>query len=185
MSDPVNLFFAVPNDEPDEDLNDYLIHCYLYYELNNPVIYDHDFDLLCKEILEKWDTLTHPHKHVVNKDDLKAGTGYHIKEYPPDIIEAANRRKKIFLEELRHEVEVAKEMAEKKEEKKEFTFTHSPMETFLLCGLFRDYKYYKDDRQKIVGEELKRRWNNQIDLPEFEKYMEDHQVTPETLQLNE
>ena len=61
MSDPVNLFFAVPNEEPDEDLNDYLIHCYLYYELNNPVIYDHDFDLLCKEILEKWDTLTHPH----------------------------------------------------------------------------------------------------------------------------
>ena len=182
MSDPANLFFAVPTEEPDEDLNDYLIHCYLYYELNNPIIYDYDFDQLCKEILKKWDTLTHPHKDLVSKKDLQAGTGYSIKEYPQDIIEEAERRKKIFLQELQEAVENAKELAEEKEE--EITFTHTPMETYLLCGLYRDFKYYKaENKRDTVWRELKRRWDNEIDLEEIQKYMKDHDVTPETLNL--
>jgi hypothetical protein len=181
MSDPLNLFFDVQEEEEDEDLTEYLVHCYLYYKLNNPIIYDHDFDMLCKTILEKWDTLTHPNKDLVSKADLEAGTGYSIENYPKEIIEDAERRKKIFLEELKAEVEWAK-----KEDKKieAFTFNNTPAETYLLCGLYRDFKYYKArEKQQIVGEELKRRWDNEIHLDTIRRYMEDHRVTPQTLNL--
>ena len=81
----LDLFFNVPKEKEDEDLNDYLMHCYLYYELNTPVIYDYDFDKLCKDLLEKWDSISHSYKELISKSDLKAGTGYSIKEYPKEI----------------------------------------------------------------------------------------------------
>lgn len=181
MTDPLNAFFAV--DPPDQDLNDYFVHCYLYYELNCPVIHDHDFDVLCKKILAKWDTISHPHKDIVSKKDLAAGTGYSIKSYPDDVIEEAEKLRAKFLEELQHEVEVAKEIDEQIKEEEQFNFNNTPAETYLLCGLYRDYKYYKDiKRKKIIEEELERRWSSD-DNSMIKKYMEDHGITPETLNL--
>ena len=34
---------------------------------------------MCKTLLDKLDTLTHMHKHLVTKESLTAGTGYDIK----------------------------------------------------------------------------------------------------------
>jgi len=175
----LNLFFDLPKEEEDQDLTDYLIHCYLYYELNSPIIYDYDFDLLCKILLEKWDNINHPYKDLVSKQDLKAGTGYSIKEYPKEVIEEAERRKKIFIQELQHEVEVAKEAAE---EEKDFEFSNTPMETYLLCGLYRDYGYHKgfesiEKKRETVRRELKRRWDDNVHHDEFMQYCEDHGVT--------
>lgn len=176
MTDPLNAFFAV--EPPDRDLNDYFVHCYLYYKLNCPVIHDYDFDLLCKGILAKWDTISHPHKDIVSKKDLAAGTGYSIKAYPDDVVKEAEKLREKFLEELKQEVDFARELAE---EKKKPEFNNTPAETYLLCGLYRDYIHFKDSRKKIIEEELERRWSSDDSM--IKKYMEDHGITPETLNL--
>lgn len=62
----------------------YLIHSYLYYVHDAPVIADHDYDEVCRILLNNFDTITHNHKSYLDKDSLRAGTSYHIKadEYP-------------------------------------------------------------------------------------------------------
>ena len=57
----------------------YLMFSYLYYEKNISLIDDAEFDGMCKTLLEKFDTLSHMHKHLVKKESLTAGTGYDIK----------------------------------------------------------------------------------------------------------
>lgn len=66
----------------------YLMSCYLYYEEGRSVLSDAEFDALCKELLERWDEITHRHKALITKEDLEAGTGYAIK-YPNIVIGAA------------------------------------------------------------------------------------------------
>ncbi len=178
----LDLFFNVPKEKEDEDLNDYLMHCYLYYELNTPVIYDYDFDKLCKDLLEKWDSINHSYKELISKSDLKAGTGYSIKEYPKEIIEEAESRKKIFFQELEHEVEVAREY-----EDRDFEFNGNPTETYLLCGMYVDYNHWKDQknikRQEEVNTELKNRIKEDNHKAEIERYISDHRITLKELNL--
>ncbi len=57
----------------------YLMFSYLYYEKNISLIDDAEFDGMCKTLLDKLDSLTHMHKHLVKKESLTAGTGYDIK----------------------------------------------------------------------------------------------------------
>ena len=57
----------------------YLMFSYLYYEKNISLIDDAEFDRMCKTLLDKLDTLTHMHKHLIKKESLTAGTGYDIK----------------------------------------------------------------------------------------------------------
>ena len=57
----------------------YLMFSYLYYEKNISLIDDAEFDGCCKTLLDKLDTLTHMHKHLIKKESLTAGTGYDIK----------------------------------------------------------------------------------------------------------
>ena len=52
---------------------------YLYYEKDISLIDDAEFDGMCKTLLDKLDTLTHMHKHLIKKESLTAGTGYDIK----------------------------------------------------------------------------------------------------------
>jgi len=52
----------------------YLVHSYIYYQLDNSVISDGEYDKMAKYILEHWDDLDHPHKHLISKDALQAGT---------------------------------------------------------------------------------------------------------------
>jgi len=52
----------------------YLVHSYIYYQLDNSVISDGKYDKMAKYILEHWDDLEHPHKHLISKDALQAGT---------------------------------------------------------------------------------------------------------------
>jgi hypothetical protein len=182
----LNLFFDIPKEDDDPDFTDYLVHCYLYYESNNPVIYDYDFDQLCKTLLSKWDKVTHKYKDLVNLADLKAGTGYNIKKYPKDIIEDAERRKEIFLKELKVEVDRIKE--EEKEDK-DFEFTNTLMETYLLCGLYKDFRHYgrKFDsskaKAKLVIDELKKKYNLTEHKEEIKQYCKDHNVALEFFNL--
>ena len=76
----------------------YLMFSYLYYEKDISLIADTEFDLLCKNLLEKYDGLKHMHKHLVNKESLTAGTGYDIK-YTNMIKSSAMRLNKEILSE--------------------------------------------------------------------------------------
>ena len=56
----------------------YLMHSYLYYVINEPIISDMEYDELCKELKDKWDSVEHYHKHLIDKQSLGAGTGYQL-----------------------------------------------------------------------------------------------------------
>ena len=73
----------------------YLMFSYLYYEKNISLIDDAEFDGMCKTLLDKLDTLTHMHKHLVKKESLTAGTGYDIK-YTNLIKDSAMKLKEIW-----------------------------------------------------------------------------------------
>ena len=73
-------------------IEDYLIHSYLYYKLNESIISDTEYDALCKNLLADWDNISNKYKHLVSPGDLLAGTGYSIAEYPEEIIKKAELR---------------------------------------------------------------------------------------------
>ena len=62
---------------------------YLYYEQDKNVLEDTQFDYLCKKLYDNWDSVEHMHKHLIDKDNLKAGSGYGIK-YTNLIVSGAN-----------------------------------------------------------------------------------------------
>jgi hypothetical protein len=65
----------------------YMMASYGYYVRNFSIIYDEDYDQLCVEILERFDSIDHPHKHLIEVESLKAGTGYAL-QYPERVINA-------------------------------------------------------------------------------------------------
>lgn len=75
----------------------YMVTSYLYYCLNRSVISDHDYDRLCRELGDGYDDFDHQHKHLVDRDQFLAGTGYAIK-YPPMVIGAARHMLDNFAE---------------------------------------------------------------------------------------
>ncbi|MCW2317150.1 hypothetical protein M2322_002704 [Rhodoblastus acidophilus] len=64
----------------------FLIHSYLYYKLDHPIISDDAFDSLAKELGAKWDSIVHPHKAAIDPTLLK--TGYYL-GYPVRVPGAA------------------------------------------------------------------------------------------------
>ena len=72
----------------------YLVHSYIYYHLDNSVITDSEYDEMAKYILEHWDDLEHPHKHLISKDALQAGTMLlRDDEYPTIVKDTAKMMK--------------------------------------------------------------------------------------------
>jgi hypothetical protein len=58
----------------------YLLAAYAYYVEDDPIISDHLFDRMAKQMLECWDKIEHRHKSFITKADLEAGT--FLGEYP-------------------------------------------------------------------------------------------------------
>lgn len=58
----------------------YLMAAYGYYELDSPIMTDAAFDKLSKLLAEHYDEINHPHKSLITKDMLDAGT--YIGSYP-------------------------------------------------------------------------------------------------------
>ena len=58
----------------------YLMCAYAYYVEDDALISDAEFDELGKWLLQNYDSVEHMHKHLVTKDDLKAGT--YLGKYP-------------------------------------------------------------------------------------------------------
>jgi hypothetical protein len=57
----------------------YLMASYLYYNRNESVMTDEDFDLLARKLLDEYDYWG-KHPHCPTEDDLRAGT--YLGEYP-------------------------------------------------------------------------------------------------------
>lgn len=62
----------------------YLMSSYMYYINDVNMFKDWEYDDICKKLYDEWDNVEHRHKHLIDKDSLKAGTGYYLKEadYP-------------------------------------------------------------------------------------------------------
>jgi len=72
-------------------IGQYLVHSYIYYQLDNSIISDGDYDNLAKQILENWDNIEHPHKHLISKDALQAGTFLLPEDEYPTIVKDTAR----------------------------------------------------------------------------------------------
>ena len=66
----------------------YLMFSYAYYQENESLIPDAEYDQICQDLITNWNDITHCHKRLLNLDSLKAGTGYDIK-YPERVVNAA------------------------------------------------------------------------------------------------
>lgn len=73
----------------------YLMAAYSYYVEDDSIIGDWQFDLLAQWLLEHIDDLTHPHKHLLTKDDLRAGT--YLGEYPERVKLSLNQYRRAEL----------------------------------------------------------------------------------------
>jgi NAD-dependent DNA ligase len=73
-------------------LQTYLMTGYLYYIMNKSAISDSEFDQIAKILLAHWDEFDHPHKYLLDKEDLAATTLYRVREdqYPLVIKHAAD-----------------------------------------------------------------------------------------------
>jgi NAD-dependent DNA ligase len=72
-------------------LQKYLMLSYCYYIRNVSLVSDEEYDVLAKQLLLNWDSFEHQHKYLVSKEDLEAGTLYHLSalSYPLMVIHAA------------------------------------------------------------------------------------------------
>lgn len=93
MGDQMTLF-----DEPVEQAQSfnnlvarYLIYSYQYYILNDNLVSDAEYDVICKTLLENFGALTHPHTYLLDTEALSAGSCFHLKEsdYPLIVKETA------------------------------------------------------------------------------------------------
>lgn len=66
----------------------FLMSSFAYYCLNRSLMSDEQFDKLCKRLHDIYDTFDHPHKYLISKEDLAAGTGFAIKDYPTIVMHA-------------------------------------------------------------------------------------------------
>ena len=153
------------------DVKNYLIHSYLYYVLDESIISDSEYDLLCKKLLSA--DINHP---LISKENLIAGTGFNIKEYPQEIIDEAK--------ELLENTPKSEPAAVRTYEQKPMVYNNSPIETYLLLGMYIDYGLAQQrNRQKEIQVELQSRWNAGIHHFEFQRYFRDHMVSPERFNL--
>ena len=76
----------------DQILQKFLMCSYMYYIKSKAVLPDEEYDQMAKLLLKEWDNFEHPHKYLVTKEDLEAGTLYGVKEsdYPKIVIGGAN-----------------------------------------------------------------------------------------------
>ena len=52
----------------------YIMASHAYYTMDDPILSDGLYDELAQTMLSSWNTLKHIHKHLITKEDLRAGT---------------------------------------------------------------------------------------------------------------
>lgn len=75
-----------------KQIRQYLVHSFIYYQLNESVISDDKYDLLCQDLQKDLELTMYPdvpYLDLVRETLDKEGSGYSIKNYPAPIISAA------------------------------------------------------------------------------------------------
>lgn len=69
-----------------EKYHRWLKQAYLYYVMYDNTMSDYEWDMIGRELAEKWDEWDSPHKHLVRQDAMF--TAYYIPEedYPKEIV---------------------------------------------------------------------------------------------------
>lgn len=64
---------------------------YAYYCRYESLLSDTTYDKMMKYILDNYEKLEHPHKHLLKKESLTAGTAFHLKaeDYPAIVVNSA------------------------------------------------------------------------------------------------
>ena len=62
----------------------FLMTSFAYYHYDISILTDEVFDKMCKYMLDNYELISHPHKYLVTKDMLGAGSGYNLtwSDYP-------------------------------------------------------------------------------------------------------
>ena len=87
---PINGEMSIDTLSTNAMMQLYMISSYVYYQVLDNIMSDEAYDYLCKRMLDKWDEIEHEHKRFVSREDLKAGTGYAIKDYPDRVVIASD-----------------------------------------------------------------------------------------------
>lgn len=69
----------------------WLMACFAYYHEDAPILSDGMFEELTLFIAAHWDAIEHPHKSLITREDLAAGSGFALGHYPAVVIGAVRR----------------------------------------------------------------------------------------------
>ena len=76
-----------------QKIRQFLVHSFLYYQLDESLITDNFYDRICKEIIDLIEN-THdkyfiPYKDLLEESTADNASGFSIREYPSEIISSA------------------------------------------------------------------------------------------------
>ena len=76
-----------------QKIRQYLVHSFLYYQLDESVISDSNFDQICKDVAklisDSSDKDSLPFHDLVKSSLTENASGFSISKYPPEIVSAA------------------------------------------------------------------------------------------------
>jgi hypothetical protein len=115
--------------------------------MDESIISDADFDKLCKNLLETWDTQVSGYKKYISKADLMAGTGFSLfydpettrRDYPKEIIKEATDRLMTYRAKTVVEDHMYRSITDDPEELYE---SLKDSADWFLIGLQVDYKHF-------------------------------------------
>ena len=73
MTNPDSYVLGLVGRKPNLLVPHFLIHSWLYYVADQPLIQDATFDHLVVQLDARWDSIEHPHKALIDRSLLKSG----------------------------------------------------------------------------------------------------------------
>ena len=74
-------------------IRQYLVHSFIYYQLDESIILDRQYDKICKEVLHLMKNNSQssrlPYQEIVKKSLSQDASAFSVKEYPAEIISSA------------------------------------------------------------------------------------------------
>ena len=76
-----------------QKIRQYLIHSFLYYQLDESIINDRHYDEICAEVVHLMETHTGssllPYQELVKRSLSEDASGFSVRKYPAEIISSA------------------------------------------------------------------------------------------------
>ncbi len=74
-------------------IRQYLVHSFIYYQLDESIILDKQYDKICKEVFylmkNKSQSNRLPYQEILKKSLSQEASAFSVKEYPAEIISSA------------------------------------------------------------------------------------------------